>query len=379
MTALPLEKTGRSSLWRDAAVIALAATLVRICIALLSSARAHQPVWLYAYWGDGPSYVAQARAMCGDASTLTDFDRRVFPGFAALIAIVHTLTHATFEYAALIIPWICSGIAAGAGTLLFRDRRIGWAMAFLIPHYLTYSSMPMSEAPLLAFMMCGMLIAQRGCVPSSILGGVLLGCAGMIRPVAAFAVIGFFAYDVYRRRVAVGFVFGIAAAVTLGFLVALHQHWSGDALHGVHVYATNKAAYGDDKMFTWPFHSLLATPHRPDLPDLKKGKIAYIWIHVVLVLIGCGLIVRQAIVSTKSRGGEASLDLLCVPWLLLNTLFVLCVGSKWGFFAFPRFTIPAMPAAFWAYRRILPKRWWVWGLILAASLVIAIDSVKRMN
>jgi hypothetical protein len=38
-----------------------------------------------------------------------------------------------------------------------------------------------------------------------------------------------------------------------------------------------------------------------------------------------------------------------------------------------------MPAAFWAFRRVLPRRWWVWALIALPALVIAIDSVKRMN
>jgi hypothetical protein len=382
-TPLPLQTEqngGEGVTSRDVALIALAAIVLRLFIALLSphvtheAPWAHAPLWFYAYWGDGPSYLAQARAMCGDASKLTDFDRRVFPGFPALIALVHTITRVHFEYIALAIPWISSGIAAGAAAVLFNDRRVGWAMAFLIPHYLSYSSMPMSEAPLLAFMLCGMVLARRPGVAPSLIGGLLLGVAGMIRPVAAFGVIGFFCYDLYRRRHVEAWTFAIASGITVGTGIGLMHWWTGgDALHGVHVYANDKAAY-DGQLFTWPFHSLLATPHRPDLPDLRKGKIAYIWIHVVLVLTACAILVRRV-----AQKRAATLDVLCVPWLLANTLFVLCVGSKWGFFAFPRFTVPAMPAAFWAYRSILPRRWWVWVAVLLVSMAIAIDSVKRMN
>lgn len=369
----------------DLALIALVAVALRVFITAVSphmtheAPFAHAPLWMYAYWGDGPSYLAQARAMCGDASRLTDFDRRVFPGFPALIALVHTITRIPFEYAALLIPWLCSGLAAAATAVFFTDRRLGWAMALLIPHYLSYSSMPMSEAPLLAFTLGGILLARRDGVVPALIGGVLLGVAGMIRPVAAFAVIGFFCYDLYRRRHVEAWTFAVTAGVVVGIGIGLMHFWThGDALHGVHVYANDKAAY-DGQLFTWPFHSLISTPHRADLPHLKTGKIAYIWIHVALALTACAILARRTLTGYKTEGAIAKLDVLCLPWMAFNTLFVLCVGSKWGFLAFPRFVVPAMPAAFWAYRRVLPNRWWAWLVIAMISVVIAVDSVKRMN
>jgi len=66
---------------------------------------------------------------------------------------------------------------------------------------------------------------------------------------------------------------------------------------------------------------------------------------------------------------------LCFVWLLGNTAFVLCIGDKWGFECFPRFTVPAMPAFFWSIRRILPRGVWPWTAIAVVSAAIAIFSV----
>src|SRR5205823_8859794 len=105
-----------------------------------------------------------------------------------------------FAVAALAIPWICSGVAAAAAAAFFANRRLGWAMIFLLPHYLSYSSMPMSEAPLLAATLTGMALARRQGVWGVATGGLVMGVAGLIRPVACFALAGLLAHDLLRGR-----------------------------------------------------------------------------------------------------------------------------------------------------------------------------------
>jgi hypothetical protein len=149
----------------------------------------------------------------------------------------------------------------------------------------------------------------------------------------------------------------------LAGVFALHA-WTGDASHGVRVYASNPGAYGGDRMFTWPFKSLIFTPLYD--PQVSAGRIAYIWTHVVLTLGAIVMLARRC-----SQSSPAAVDVLALVWLVGNTAFVLCIGSYWGFQHFPRFIIPAMPALFWAWRGALPDRWYLWAPASAGVYVIA--------
>src|SRR4051794_30817279 len=73
---------------RDLLMIAALALIVRVIIVLAAARVMHQPVREFSTWGDAPSYIAQAYSMRGDNSHMTDFDRRTFPGYAVLIAVV---------------------------------------------------------------------------------------------------------------------------------------------------------------------------------------------------------------------------------------------------------------------------------------------------
>src|SRR6185503_13683911 len=92
---------------------------LRVLVFLLASAIYHIPIDHFAAKGDGASYLAYAKAILGDASTLTNYDRRVFPGYPALIALVH-LTGLSFSFAALLIDWLSAGIAAALSLQLFQ-------------------------------------------------------------------------------------------------------------------------------------------------------------------------------------------------------------------------------------------------------------------
>lgn len=361
--------------------IALVTTGLRVLVAFISAAIMHQSVLAFASqneeigWGDAPSYTIQAKAMAGDITVhdITDpYHWRVFPGFPAMIAVVHKLG-VPLNIAALVIPWISAGIAAAAAAALFNDMRIGWALSVLIPHYLTYSAMPMTEAPLLALLLCGLILACRG---HPLIGGLLIGYGGLVRPVACFALAGYVLYAFWVNKRLAAILTSLAAGAVVAAGILLLHHWTGgNAFRGVNVYANHPGAY-NGQLFTWPFHSLIATMFDPKLPYLKTGKIIYVWTHVIIMLSACGLLVWR---FTHRKPQCDTGDILALPWVVLNTIFVLCVGSKWGFLAFHRFAIPALPGVFYAFRSWLPRKRWVWAVIAVPSLIIAVDSVRRMN
>jgi hypothetical protein len=356
---------GRASQASRLNKIFLAAVVVRIGVFLAATFLHHIPLTNYANKGDGASYIAYAKAILGDPSTLTEYDRRVFPGYPALIAIVH-LTGLSYPLAGLIVDWLCAGLAAAIAAVLFPDRRIGWAMIFLIPHYLTNSSLVMSEAPLLAFILCGLLAAGSGHL---IAGGILLGLAGLIRPMACFAVAGLIvslAADRRWRDVVIS-AFIPLAILSLGML--LMHALTGDALRGVKIYRDSPQAY-TGRIFEWPFHSLLTTPRA----DHASGWLMlYIYIHVVIVLLAIGLLAMRL---RGLRRNSRSLDILALVWLAGNTLFQLCIGSSWGFRHFPRFAIPAQPALFWALYPYVPRQKWVWVIAAAGAFALAVAGVN---
>jgi hypothetical protein len=343
-------------------LIAAFAIALRVAVFAVAMIYGHLSLAQYTSKGDTRSYIANAAVMCGERSwsSLDQYDLRVFPGYPALIAVVHRLG-ISLPLAALVVTWLSAGIAAGTAAMVFDDARVGWAMTCLIPHYLINSSLGMSETPLLA-MVCIALLLLRS--DRQALAGVAFAFAGMIRPMACFALAGGVLALLGRRQWRRGLILLVSAALTFaGEAIAL-QLWTGDALRGIRVYAQHPGAYGGH-MFAWPFQSLLTTPARD---GATSERVAYIWIHVVITVLACGI----AAWRIKQRDQR---DLISFPWLICNTAFVLCIGSVWGFRHFPRFTIPAAPAMFWTLRKALPRSAAWWGLIAAACAVMAVLGV----
>ena len=287
----------------------------------------------------------------------------MFAGYPALIAIVHKL-YIPLPIAALLVTWISTGVAVIGAGRLFGDRRVAYARVCLIPHYLVNSSLGMSEAPLLAVVLVGLLLARS---EHPIFAGLVLGFGGLIRPMACFAVAGVL-YVWLRRRQwnSIILLGGTAATVVAAGVLALH-FWTGDALQGERVYANHPGAYAGH-MILFPFQSLIMTPFNE---PTTVGKIVYIWVHVVITLSACVLITRRVLIL-KSWDAR---DAISWPWLVGNTLFVLCIGSAWGFRHFPRFTIPAAPAMFWTLRRYLPRHLGIWIAIGVMVFVYAVVGV----
>jgi hypothetical protein len=255
--------------------------------------------------------------------------------------------------------------------MIFRDRRLGWAMALLTPSYLLYSTMAMSEPTLLALSLGGIAIVRCN---RDVLGGGLLGAAGLIRPMAFFAVLGVLFERVRQNRRSAG-VIAIAAAGAMAAGLLFHQFWSGNALQNVQIYATDKRTYAG-QLFTWPFESLIMTPIRT---EVASWKVAYVWSYVVVTLTACWIVLRD-LVRPDTKSAQDLMNLrLCGPWLVGNTTFTLLIGHIWGFHQFHRFILVALPPLLWVFRKYYPKHWSGWVFVGALSVAIALVGVLRSD
>jgi hypothetical protein len=337
--------------------VAVFAVALRVAIFFAARWYGHLSTAHYTLRGDTDSYIAWASAMTGECklSSLSEYDRRVFPGYPAMIALVH-LAGWPLPWAAAGVTWLAAGVAAAAAGKAFSDARVAWAMTCLIPHYNINSTLGMSEAPMLAMVCLGLLASQRH---RPILAGALFGYAGLIRPVACFGMLGVVFALVVGRRIRPAVVMTVSAGLIVAAGVIALQSWSGDALRGPRVYANHPDAYAGH-LLQWPMYAMIHTPYIEKTPPWR---IVYTWLHFALVVIG------SVLLGVRLLRDERPLprDLVAWPWLTSNTLFVMCVGTPWGFRHFPRFSLPAQPALFWALREWLPRRPW-WYLIIAAAL-----------
>jgi hypothetical protein len=318
----------------------------------------------YTAKGDTTSYIAIASAMCGEQTfqSLVEYDRRVFPGYPAFIAIVH-LAKIPLPMAALCVTWISAGIAASSGARAFGDIRVGWALTCLIPHYLINSSLGMSEAPLLAAECIALMLWREEHV---VVAGAVFGLAALIRPMACFAVAGALFALMYDRRWSRAIRLAVPAAAVFGFGFIAMQFWTGNALQGVHIYANHPGAYAGH-MIVWPFQTLIRESRQASV-----WRNLYICTHVAITLLAVLFAAERALRKQADDRDTASF-----PWLAGNTAMILCLGAPWGFTHFPRFSIPAEPAMFWILRHWLPRRRWIWIGIGLVSFGFAVVGVIR--
>jgi len=353
---------------RELLAMAGVAIALRLVLFLMATSVTGTGLADYAGAADGYQYQAYSRAWLGDMAELDahPYYRRLFPGYPGLIALL-TLAGVPAPVAALLPSWLACGAVAALSAIAFGDRRIGWAAATLTPSYIFSGSLICTEAMCLLFSLMGILLTRRG---RPVAGGLAFGLGGLFRPVAVFAMLGTAARELLERRwqrsAAVTATAGLTVAAGLGALA-----WRfGDPLMSLHRYTEDPQAYGGD-ILTWPFASLLGTPLST---PVAPWKIAFVALHVVAALGGCAWIARE-VLTARGTGRTAALE--PALWLGGNTLYVLCIGNVWGFHDFPRFLIPALPPLFYAWRRLLPERPWIWLATGALSLALAFPPTKR--
>ncbi|MGN6727490.1 MAG: hypothetical protein ACTHLZ_16340 [Tepidisphaeraceae bacterium] len=350
----------RTALW----AIAAAAIVARVLFIGLACRLHHQSLQDWAGMGDGVNYIHYADHMFGRPTAFSAYDARVFPGLPIAMGLV-SLCGMPAWFAGIVVGVISGAGAAALTAILCRCRRVGWMLAVLPPIFLVCSVGPTTEPLLLLLCLLGLLIGEESGWVGTLIAGLLFGYAGIVRPVACFAVMAFIAREWMSGRRSRPIVAGaIAAAVVLSGL-AIVRHVTGDALYGVRYYAESDSAYRGD-LFTWPFKSLIFTPF---YEPVGRSKLIYVWLHVAAVLGLIGVLARR-VRSQPRTPAEHRMDVAMLVWLAGNTLFVLCVGNKWGLQAFPRFALPALPAMAWAVRRWIPAS--VGWLALAAVISFAV-------
>jgi hypothetical protein len=348
--------------------MALVAIALRLALFTVATSTTGTSLSDYAGAADGYQYIAYARAWLGDMAELeaNPYYRRLFPGYPGLIALL-SLLGVPVSMAALFPSWLACGAVAPLCAAAFRDRRIGWAAATLTPSYVFSGSLISTEAFCLLFSLLGLLLVGRG---RGIAGGLAFGLGGLFRPVAVFAMLGTVAREAMAGRWRRAAVVTLVAGLTVGAGLAALEWRFGDALMSVHRYTEDPQAYGGE-ILTWPFASLIRTPLET---DVAPWKLAFVAVHVAAALGGCVLAAREL---RAARGDDRGIALEAAVWLWGNTLYVLCIGSVWGFHDFPRFLVPALPPLFWAWRRVLPARPWLWIAIGALSVALALPPARR--
>jgi hypothetical protein len=348
-------------------LLALIAVAVRAAYVLVSTRLRGISISDYAFYGDGWEVVAYARWIAGQGPVPPVGATRFLPGLPATLALF-LRAGIPLTLASLAFQWLCAALFTTATAALYRDWRVGLATALLIPDVLLITGgLNSTEAPMLAFATLGVLCAVRG---RPVPAGVLLGLAGAYRPMACFAVLGYFCYAASRRQWGRAAIVAVLSAGVVGIAVLGMKLLFGDPLRAARVYATTPAGF-NGRMFEWPLKSLLFTPF---YYPVRPAKIVLVWAHVVVLFVACGLLIRRA----ASADRRAPLDLLSLPWLLGNTLFVLCIGGIWGFQGLPRYIAAGVPPMFDALRQWLPRRWGWWAVLGGASFVVAVAIfVKR--
>lgn len=375
--------------WRTLLAIFAAAIALRAALCGLSLWRGDLTLTQFAAIRDGDQYLALIQAWLGNFEPLhalgpetVAYTRRLllFPLYPAIAALAHGGLHLPLAVAALVPNWLMAGLIAVLSARIFNDRRVGWAMAILTPSFLVTSVLISAEATCLLFSLLALDLARRDRPSSAVLAGIALALAGLGRPVALFAALGLFVMALVSGRARRGALIGLVAAAVYG-LGMIAVQWRFDtimhsAADSLTAYAETDAAYGSGSLLTTPFDSLL---HTPKAYNVAFWKIAYVYLHVVAVLLGCAAMLWH-VDAASVRDGSRRFVVAMALWLWGNTLFVLCIGDRWGFDEFHRFILPALPPLLWALRPLLPdgrRPWgtWAWAPIAIASLGVGYFSL----
>src|SRR5690242_20418580 len=125
---MTIERTAAGELF----LMALTAVLLRAALFVLGTHIKSWSLYDFVQLRDSSSYLHLAQAFRGDTNALTLFDRRVFPGYPALIAATSAIG-LSLPVTGLALAWAGTAITAVLTAILYDDRRLGWAMVWLTP------------------------------------------------------------------------------------------------------------------------------------------------------------------------------------------------------------------------------------------------------
>jgi hypothetical protein len=320
------------------AILALAMTLTQLNIDDLYG------------FSDGGSYLGVGKAIYGigdGGAGLTDYDRRVFPGWPWAIGWVGYFVHSKEILVGLTI--MAGAIVPCLFVLLSEDRKTGIVLLYGTPAWLLHTIYPMAEGFFLALVLLAFLAAANRWI---LVAGLLAGWAVVTKPFGIAALAGVLLVvasksgtGAWGRSV---FRFLGAAAVGPLLLIVFNVHLYGDPLAQLHTYAKGiselnvasdvAARLGfPEGHWGYPFYWLIMTPLRVPVPIWK---LFYIYAHVVaLVVLGVMAIAGVREASVLGRGMRV--------WLVLCALLIVSTGPYWAFQSFDRYFLWLLPAAAW--------------------------------
>ena len=384
---------------RELLAIFLAAVAVR-CVAFAVMGWKAGTVTGFAALSDGSAYIDNAKRINGDGMP-SAYDQRVFVGLPWVIAMTHKLGVPYLPAAAgigLIVPGLMCVLAAR----VLHDRRIGWAMAVLPPHWVLDTAAVMNESLMLTLCFAGMLVVRKAAsdplsrysggglgrgsadlantstfdsnstnkkTPSPtlprrtgrgsksplslraaygpVLAALAFALAGVVRPMTCFAVAGAIAFLLQAKRPGKAVMLAIDTLVLLALLFLAFKGFYWNPLDNARTYDTQSLAY-NGQVFTYPFGSFVdAFIHRGPL----NKSLIYKTLHMLAAI---GVFV---IAFVKWKHHRRPLDAWAVTWWGTNLAFAACIGSHWGVDIAQRSVMWAAPAAYWTMRDYLPTRW----------------------
>jgi hypothetical protein len=326
---------------------------------------------------DAGSFLSVAKVIFGisPASSLSLYDRRVFPGWPLIFGWVLKLGAPD---QAMVVVAVC--LAAFVPVLFYRltgERTLAWYLVYFPPAWLVASTHPVSEAAYLAAILCGLLALKHGrpALAAALGGGCIVLRAFGIAWLAGL-LLGRQRLDSRTNR---NLVLSLFAAVlpVLG-LLAINVWLYGSPLEQLHVYGQPLSQlnippelaaqlHNPSGHWGWPFEHLLLTPWHTHVP---LWKIAYIYAHLPVLLL---LMWRAAAFLGKKSGSEAW-QIAVVFGFLANSALILCTGPYWGFESFDRYFVWGLPGALWLARPWLGQPRWHW-LLFPLSIAVSLRSL----
>jgi hypothetical protein len=230
----------------------------------------------------------------------------------------------------------------------------------------------MSEPAYLFYIVASLVLVNSKHVTSAAL---LMGFAAAIRPTALLPWLAVL-FELCKSKSSKGTLarwIGWSGLVA-GMTIPLNIHLYGAPFRQLERYSTlpnvgaEAIAAGLDKAgaghFGPPFRALIETPLRVHVP---AWKIVFIYGHLAVVLLACRESLRCRDLKSRTRIWR-----VCAMWAVLNTAFIVSTGPYWGFHAFDRYCLWAMPAYLVLLQRYLPRRFSVWVMIAICSTGLAV-------
>jgi hypothetical protein len=326
---------------------------------------------------DAGSFLSVAKVIFGiaPASSLSLYDRRVFPGWPLVFGWLLKLGAPDQSMVAISL---C--LAALVPVLFYRltgERTVAWYLVYFPPAWLVASTHPISEAAYMAAILFGLLALKNGrpTLAAAFGGGCVVLRAFGVAWLAGL-LLGRHRHDWRCSRAVLLSL--VAAVVPILGLFAINACLYGAPLEQLHVYGQPLSQlnippglaaelHNPSGHWGWPFEHLLLTPWRTHIP---LWKVVYIYAHVPVLL----LLMWKAAVFMRSSSGSETWQFALAFGFLANAVLIICTGPYWGFESFDRYFVWGLPGALWLARHWLSRPSWHW-LFFPISIAVSLRSL----